>query len=109
LFLRGNKLAAGRAPRRDGLNLSKWFREALAEPSRRKKLLERIDRELEGDGPAPVLVKALAYGYGEPKQVLEAEVKVRAVRLAQLVGVPVEVLLAEATRLSFEAEGDTDA
>ena len=104
LVAKGNRLAAGRAPRRDGLNLARWFREALADPERRKKLLARIDRELDGDGPAPVLVKALAYGFGEPRQVLEAEVRVRASRLAALVGVDVETLLAEAARLSREVD-----
>ena len=108
LFAKGNKLAAGRAPRRDGLNLSRWFREALSDPARREKLLARIDREIDGDGPAPVLVKALAYGYGEPRQVLEADIKVRAAKLAQLVGVDVETLLAEANRLSREAGYETE-
>lgn len=108
LFAKGNKLAAGRAPRRDGLNLARWFREALADPERRNKLLARIDRELDGDGPAPVLVKALAYGYGEPRQVLEADLKVRASKLARLVGVDVETLLAEADRLSKEAGYETE-
>ena len=108
LFQPGNKLAAGRRPRRDGLNLARWFREALSDPTRREKLLARIDRELDGDGPAPVLVKALAYGYGEPRHVVEAEVKVRAAKLAQLVGVPVETLLAEAERLSREAGYETE-
>ena len=108
LFAKGNKLAAGRAPRRDGLNLSRWFREALADPERRKKILDRIDRELDGDGPAPVLVKALAYGYGEPRQVLEADLRVRASKLARLVGVDVETLLAEADRLSKEAGYETE-
>ena len=107
-FKRGNKAAVGRAPRRDGLNLSRWFREALADPARREKLLARIDRELDGDGPAPVLVKAMAYGYGEPRQVLEADLRVRASKLAALVGVDVETLLAEANRLSREAGYETE-
>lgn len=103
LFAKGNRLAAGRAPRRDGLNLARWFREALSDPSRRERILARIDRELDGEGPAPVLLKALAYGYGEPRQVLEASVQVRASKLAALVGVDVETLLAEAARLSAAA------
>jgi len=108
LFQPGNRVGVGRAPRRDGLNLARWFRQALSDPERRAKLLARIDRELDGDGPAPVLVKALAYGYGEPRQVLEADLKVRASKLARLVGVDVETLIAEADRLSKEAGYETE-
>lgn len=109
LFAPGNRIAVGRAPRRDGLRFAAWCREVLADPDRRARLLEKLDREINTDGAATLLPRVLAYAYGEPKQVVEAEVKVRALALAKLVGVPVEVLLAEAARLSAAAEGENDA
>lgn len=107
-FAPGNRLAVGRAPRRDGLAFASWLRTALAEPARRKKLLDRIDRELSGEGPAPLTVKALAFAYGEPKIVHDVEVTLAARRIAAASGLDVEILIAEATRLQALADEETN-
>ena len=107
-FTKGNRAGALRRPRYDGLRFAAWCREILGEEDRRDRLVAKVDREIDGDGPAPVLTKILGYAFGEPRQVVEAEFKVRAAKLAQLVGVPVETLLAEADRLSREAGFETE-
>ncbi|HPA50126.1 MAG TPA: hypothetical protein PLP50_00875 [Thermoanaerobaculia bacterium] len=102
-FAPGNRAGALRKPRYPGIRFAAWCREVLADEDRRARLVAKVDREIDGDGPAPVLTKILGYAFGEPKQVVEAEFKTRAAKLAQIVGVPVETLLAEANRLSREA------
>jgi hypothetical protein len=47
--------------------------------------------------------------HGKPRQAIDTDVRIRAERLAALVGVDVAVLVAEAERLSAEAGGDDDA
>ena len=107
-FTKGNQAGALRRPRLGGLKFAAWCRELFDDDERRARLVARIDRELEGDGPTTLVPRVLAYAFGEPRQVLEADLKVRASKLARLVGVDVETLLAEADRLSKEAGYETE-
>jgi len=108
-FTAGNRAAAGRGPYLNGRRFARWARELFEDPKRRERLVARIDREIDGDGPTPMVAKLLDLGFGPPAAIAQAEITVRVERLAAIVGVPVEVLLAEAARLSAAADGGNDA
>ena len=75
LFAKGNRVGVGRAPRRDGLALSRWFREALADPERRKKLLARIDRELQAANASHAAALAAQQAFMEEHQLASLTIR----------------------------------
>lgn len=84
-----------------GKGFRKWLRGYFENPETRQLLLDKITRDLKGDGAATFALKALAYVYGEPKQTLELVAVTEITRLAADAGVSPDELLAEVDRLSL--------
>lgn len=100
----GNRAAAGRGSHQNGMRFAAWARQLFEDPERRKRLVERVDREIAGDGPAPMVTKLLEFGFGTPAAIAQTAVYVHIEKLARLTGLSSETLLAEARRLAEAAE-----
>lgn len=94
---RGNpQNPAGSASRR----FSRKMREFFSTPETEKLLYAKIKRDLEGDGAATFATRCLAYAYGEPKQTIEIEGRERARKIAEELGVPMELVIERASRIA---------
>ncbi len=99
-FKKGTPPGPGRQPGQRVAPLMRWARQALEDPERRREMLDRVDREIRGEGAVPVLTLLVRYGHGDPRQVHTFEASRAAKRIAQAAGLDVGALVAEAERLA---------
>ncbi len=99
-FKKGAPPGPGRRPGQRVAPLMMWARQALEDPDRRREMLERVDREIRGEGAVPVLTLLVRYAHGEPRQVHAFEASRTAARIAQAAGLDVAILVGEASRLA---------
>jgi hypothetical protein len=93
-------LSANPGGQPQGKGFRKFLRSYFEKPETRQLLLDKIRRDLAGDGHATFTLKCLAYVYGEPKQTVEINLQSEAERLALQAGVPVAEVLAEVAQMA---------
>lgn len=102
-FAKGNRLAPGGRRDHSSRVFRAWLQAYFEKPETKKLIREKCERDLKGDGPATFAMRMLSYVHGEPRQIIEFEVRHQAEKLAQDAGIDMQELLAAAEHLAAGA------
>lgn len=97
-FLKGHQPQPG--PRDQASRTFKtWLRRFFEEPETVELIRAKVRRDLQGDGPATFAIRMIAYAHGEPRHIIEHEVKGEIERVAREAGIDPQELFAAAEQL----------
>lgn len=102
-FAKGNRFAPGGRRDHSSRVFRAWLQAYFEKPETKRLIREKCDRDLKGDGPATFAIRMHAYVYGEPRQIIEFEVKRQAEKLAEDAGIDSRELIAAAEQLVANA------